>query len=63
MIDLPDVDSLMTAGLRDWLDQKAAERAKARERREFRGIGNPAAGAGGTADPISPARRAAASSA
>jgi hypothetical protein len=32
MINLPDVDSLMAAGLRDWLDQKAAERAKAREK-------------------------------
>jgi hypothetical protein len=31
MIDLPDVDTLMTDGLGDWLDQKAAERAKAKE--------------------------------
>jgi Protein of unknown function (DUF3137) len=32
MIDLPDVDTLMAGGLGDWLDQKAAERAKAKEK-------------------------------
>ena len=32
MIDLPDVETLMAGGLGDWLDQKAAERAKAREK-------------------------------
>jgi hypothetical protein len=32
MINMPDVNTLMAAGLGDWLDQKAAERAKAREK-------------------------------
>jgi hypothetical protein len=32
MIDLPDVETLMAGGLGDWLEQKAAERAKAREK-------------------------------
>jgi hypothetical protein len=31
MIDMPDVETLMAGGLSDWLDQKTAERAKARE--------------------------------
>jgi Protein of unknown function (DUF3137) len=32
MINMPDVDTLMAGGLGHWLDQKAAERAKAREK-------------------------------
>lgn len=32
MIALPDVDTLMAGGLADWLEGKAAERAKAREK-------------------------------
>jgi hypothetical protein len=32
MIEMPDVETLMAGGLGDWLDQKTAERAKARER-------------------------------
>jgi Protein of unknown function (DUF3137) len=31
MIDIPDVETLMAGGLQDWLDQKTAEREKARE--------------------------------
>jgi hypothetical protein len=31
MIDMPDVETLMAAGLRDWLEQKSAERTKARD--------------------------------
>ncbi len=32
MINLPDVDTLMAAGLADWLEQKAAERAQTRRK-------------------------------
>ncbi len=32
MISLPDVDTLMAGGLRDWLDGKAVERAEARRK-------------------------------
>jgi hypothetical protein len=32
MIDLPDVNMLMAAGLGDWLDQQATERAKVKEK-------------------------------
>jgi Protein of unknown function (DUF3137) len=32
MISLPDVDTLMAGGLRDWLDGKAAERAEAKRK-------------------------------
>jgi Protein of unknown function (DUF3137) len=32
MINMPDVDTLMAGGLGHWLDQKAAERAKVREK-------------------------------
>ena len=32
MINMPDVETLMAGGLADWLDVKAAERAKAREK-------------------------------
>jgi hypothetical protein len=32
MIDMPDVETLMASGLGDWLNQKSAERAKAREK-------------------------------
>lgn len=32
MIEMPDVDALMSGGLADWLDNKTAERDKAREK-------------------------------
>jgi hypothetical protein len=39
MIALPDVDTLMSGGLADWLQSKTAERAKAREKVLWTGIG------------------------